>query len=78
MFYAKLGLDVIEIPYYPEWIGSGKGNRHHKKKRIHKKWLKIYGEKMVKVESEKCYLMGNKLIATKGTIELFKNMEGIR
>lgn len=64
-FYKSFfGLEFIESKYMVDKFQK----RKHKKKRINKKWMKIYG--FIKVPKKEFYQMGNKIIAHPEVIKL--------
>ena len=63
------GMYLIESPLFTY---SKTPARHHKKKRIQKKWLKKYGYKKIITPKDKIYTFGNKIIAHPEIIKLIK------
>ncbi len=68
-------LSGLKIVISPHMINGYEPVRHHKKKRIHKKWLKRYGEKPI-YDLEHCYIMGDCAYMSKGMFERLKESIG--
>ena len=67
MSLTDFGMEII----ITECLTQDIQRRTHKKRRIHKKWLKRYGYKCVP-DNDKMIVFNNKLFMTKGAYEKVK------
>ena len=67
MLVTDLGMEIV----ITECLTKDIQRRTHKKRRINKKWLKMYGYKCVP-DNDKMIVFNNKLFMTKGAYEKVK------
>ena len=67
MSVTDFGMEI----FITELITKDIQKRKHKKRRINKKWLKMYGYKSV-TDNDKMIVFNNKLFMTKGAYEKVK------